>query len=193
MKVFWLDTETTGLNSWKCDIIQLAGLIEIDGVVVEKLNYRIKPIDFNAIQPKALECNGITLEQLRTFPTATEVYQQFIKVISKYVDKYDKNDKFIIAGQNTNFDIGFVRDFFKKQGDNFFGSYFSYQSLDLLALTIALRYKGILKTENLKLETMAKHFGIEYDAHDALADIETTRTILNKILAEYIVEGTNNG
>jgi len=37
-KVFWFDCETTGIDPRRCAIIQLAGLIEINGKIDEKVN-----------------------------------------------------------------------------------------------------------------------------------------------------------
>ena len=45
MKLLWLDTETTGLNKEKCDIIQLAGIVIINGEEKEVFKAFYKPWD----------------------------------------------------------------------------------------------------------------------------------------------------
>jgi DNA polymerase III epsilon subunit-like protein len=104
--------------------------------------------------------------------------------LDTYVDKYNKNDKFIPVGYNVNFDIGFLREFFLKNGNKYYGSYFDYHFLDGMALTFFMRYIGKLNLENYRLETSCKHYGIEINAHDALSDIEGTRDLILQIAKE---------
>ena len=67
-KVIYFDTETTGLDPVKNDIIQLACIIEIDNQVVDEFEFKIKPFDFQNISQEALDVHGYTLEMLREFP-----------------------------------------------------------------------------------------------------------------------------
>ena len=102
--------------------------------------------------------------------------------MSKYVDQYDKNDKFTIVGYNCTFDIGFLREFFRLNNDKYYGSWFSsYNMIDVHKLFTALRGSGLYPElealENMKLETVANHYGIEIQAHDALSDIYATEKL----------------
>ena len=49
MKILWLDTETTGLNTDKCDLIQLAGIVIIDGEEKERFNFYCQPVNWENI------------------------------------------------------------------------------------------------------------------------------------------------
>jgi DNA polymerase-3 subunit epsilon len=190
MKVFWLDTETTGLSFFKHDIHQLAGLIVIDGKIVEEFNYNIKPFSFENIEPDALKVSGVTVEQLKTYQDPKNVHLVLIKMMEKYCNKFDKDDKFSLAGQNVPFDANMLKGFFQKCGDKFYGSWFNYDYIDLRALTAILKFAGLLPVENLKLETIAKHLGIEYNAHDALSDIKCTRSCLNTLVSTFFAKPT---
>ena len=55
MKKLYFDCETTGLDPIKNDIIQIAGVIEIDGHNMVDFNFKSKPFNWDAIETKALE------------------------------------------------------------------------------------------------------------------------------------------
>lgn len=46
-KVLWIDTETLSFNPERADIIQIAGMIEIDGKCVERFNWLIRPEEYD--------------------------------------------------------------------------------------------------------------------------------------------------
>ena len=184
-KVFYFDTETTGLDNRKHDIIQLAYLIEIDNEIVDEGNYFIKPRDFGVIDEEALKVNNLTIAQLKEFPSSATVYRQLHNKLNRYVDKYNKKDKFSPAGYNVGFDTGMLKSFFIKNGDNYYGSFFNYHIIDPINFLYLLEYKGILKLENYKLGTVCKYFDIKIKAHDALSDIKATRELIKKLM-EYV-------
>lgn len=184
-KILYLDEETTGTDPIKNDVIQLAAIVEINGKIMERFNMRCQPWDYGTIEQQALEVNGLTVEKLRTFPEPIELYQAFTRMIGKYIDKYDRMDKFTPAGQNVPFDTGFLKCFFEKCGDKYYGSWMNWRHIDLLPVVRFMRYAGKINLENDKLETIAGHFGITFDAHDAMADIETTRQLIHMIKDKY--------
>jgi len=183
-KAFWFDTETTGLSGQKNDLIQLAYLIEINGEIEEEGSVYCQPFDYNTINAKALEVNKLTVAKLKEFPTPQETYKKLQAVLDKYVDRYNREDKFSPAGYNVAFDVNFLKNFFLKNNDKYYGAFFDYHMINVDSLLYLFDYKGIIKLENYKLVTVAKHFGIEFNAHDALADIKTTRQVFYKLL-EY--------
>lgn len=181
MKTCWIDCETTGTNSYTNGIIQIGLIIDIDGVEKLTHNFYVKPADNLIIDDKALEVSGITREQIKTFETEKEVYEKIKKIFDEYVDPYDKSDKFLFAGYNCRFDLEFMYNFWKRQNDNYFFSYFS-GTLDVKEMVSFLSWIGkINKPLNYKLSTIAEQFGIKLDAHDALDDIKVTREIAYKL------------
>ena len=181
-KLLWIDVETSGLSCVKNDILTIAGIIEIDGNIAEEFYFKCQPHDWNTINEEALKINGITIEELKSFEHPAVTHQKLINIFKKYVNKFDKKDKFIPAGHNVNFDVDFLFKFFEKCNDKYCGSWIDYHKLDSIPLLQILALKGAIKLDNFKLETVAKHFGIEFAAHDALADIHTTRTIIKTLL-----------
>jgi DNA polymerase III subunit epsilon len=187
MKILYFDTETTGISPEKNDIVQLSGMVEIDGKVVEEFNLRCQPFSFENVQREALEVTGLTLTDLMSYPKPDVLYDEFIDILMRYVDKYDKNDKFYPAGYNVRFDLEFMNQFFKKNGDNYWGSFCNWKAIDGLPMMHFLELCNHVSLPNYKLSTVCEFFGIEIDAHDALSDIRATKQLLDK-LKTYIVE-----
>ena len=185
-KIIFIDTETGGVNPEKAALIQLSGIIRIDKKDVEKFNFFIKPFENSEVNEKALEVQGRTLEELKTdkYVEEKEVYKQFIKLLDKYIDKYDRTDKFIVAGYNVRFDVDILKAFFQRHGNNFLFSYLDSSMLDPLYSIRLLQIAEVLPVlENNKLETWCKHFGIELKAHDSLEDIEATKKLIGKLIS----------
>lgn len=185
-KIIFIDTETGGVNPEKAALIQLSGIIRIDKKDVEKFNFYIKPFENSEVNEKALEIQGRTLEELKTdkYVEEKEVYKQFINLLDKYIDKYDRTDKFIVAGYNVRFDVDMLKAFFQRHGNNFLFSYLDSSMLDPLYSIRLLQTAEILPVlENNKLETWCKHFEIELKAHDSLEDVEATKKLIGKLIS----------
>jgi hypothetical protein len=184
-KIIFIDTETGGVNAEKSALIQLSGIIEVNGVEKEKFNFYIKPFKNSEINEKALEVQGRTLEELRTDKYIDEsiIYKKFLEILDKYIDKYDKNDKFIVAGYNVKFDIDILKALFERNNNKFLFSYFNSSMLDPLYSVRLLQVAGMLPVlENNKLETWCKYFNIELKAHDSLQDITATKKLIEKLI-----------
>lgn len=177
--MLYLDLETTGLDPKVNGIWQLGGIITIDGVEKDSFDFKFAPREDEVIDKIAREMGGFSSdEELRALPkTSNEAYRAFIAILEKHISKYDKTQKFTFCGYNVSFDDGFLREWFKKNHEKYYGSYISPYKIDVYSFTGMLRSMGKLKVENLKLETVAKHLGIEIIAHDALSDIRATYEI----------------
>ena len=116
-KVFWFDTETTGLDEKENSMIQLAGLVEINGVVKKEVNILFRPFKNKTINPKALEVNGRTIEEIMNFPPPQIGIAQLKSILKKYVNPFVPEDKLVPAGCNVNFDIEFLRETWSLAGD----------------------------------------------------------------------------
>ena len=184
MKILFIDTETTGLSFQKSGLTQLSGIVRIDKKDVETFNFFIKPFKGAGINRKALEIQGRKVEDFEEEKYVSEenAYFHFKKILEKYVNKYDKNDKFVVAGYNVKFDVNMLNSFFKRNGSNYLFSYINYATIDPLPCIGFLQLCGILpELENNKLETWCKYFGIEFSAHDSMEDILATEKLIFKI------------
>lgn len=185
MKIFYFDLETTGTNPGKNGIHQISGMIEIDGKVMEEFDFHVKPNPRAIFEDTALAVAGVTKEQIMSYPEMGVVYNQLVTMLSKYVDKYDKNDKFFLCGyNNAAFDNQFLRGFFLQNGDMYFGSWFWSNSIDVMVLSTVYLSTKRAAMENFKLSTVAATIGIdvkEDELHNAMYDIYLTRGIYLKI------------
>jgi DNA polymerase III subunit epsilon len=180
-KILYFDVETTGLKPDIHDIIELAFIIEIDGEVKEKQLINMQPYDWAAIDPEALQVSGHSEEKLKTYMPPKKAYQQFVGVLGKYCDKYNREDKFYPAGFNCGFDLEFLNGFFYKNGDKYFGSWQNWRMLDPRPILLFLNFMGKIALPKYSLEEACKYFDIKIDAHSAESDIEATRALLYKL------------
>lgn len=180
IKIFY-DTETTGTNHFKHSIHQLSGLVEVDGEVVETFDIRMAPHEKAIIDPVALSVCGKTEEELRSYPDYRIGKANFCKMLSKYIDKYDKKSKAYLVGfNNLKFDNEFLRMLFDLCGDQFFASWFYADSHDTMCLASVYLQDRRADMPSFKLKRVALTLGIEVDEnglHDALFDAKLTREI----------------
>jgi len=182
MKLLFLDTETTGLDPLKNGVIQIAGIIEIDGVVIQEFDYKVKPFQKDVVDLKALKVNGRTIDEIAGFSLPVDVYRDIMEIFTRHIDKYDKTDKFSLVGQNVHFDYDFLNEFFKKCGSPFLYAYIDYHMIDVITATALFTIAGKMHLQNMKLKTVCDHFGIPLEAHDALEDVRATRLVFHRYL-----------
>ncbi len=180
-KLLFLDTETTGLDPFIHEPWQIGFIIEIDGKIKEERLLIGQPIHWDTISPKALEKSNTTVEYLQTLQHPKLFFRELIKIWGKYVNRYDRDDKFTIIGQNIGFDVNMLVSWFIEFGDKYFFSWInSGTMLDTLDMTRWLRHMGIMDNmNNCKLESICERLGIVLTgAHEsALTDIRATRYV----------------
>lgn len=181
MKLFFFDLETTGLNPGKNGIHQISGLIDIDGVTKEEFNFKVRPNPKAVIDEEALKIGNVTAEQIFAYPEMRVVYNDINEMLAVHCDKFNKKDKFFLAGyNNASFDNQFLRGFFLQNNDKYFGSWFWSNSIDVMVLASQFLINRRAELEDFKLKTVAKYLGIEIDEarlHDAKYDIYLTKEI----------------
>ena len=180
VKICWIDVETTGTYHWKHSVIQIAGIIEINGGIVREFNFDIRPHPLALIEDSALKVTGKTKKEIMQYPDQVFIKNNLNVVLKEYVDPFDKMDKYFFAGYNSHFDNNFMRAFYKQTGDNFFGSMFWSGSIDVMVLALDYLKEKRPTMANFQLMEVAKTLGIDINkgkAHDALYDIRITRQI----------------
>lgn len=189
MKYLYVDTETTGLDRDKCAVWQVAGIVSADGQT-EEFNFSMCPpsdAQILEVSHKFTDYQPPTWELLRTYPPHDTVYAQFSTLLSKYVDKYDKMDKFHMVGYNTQFDYDFLRKWFIQNGDDFFGSYFWFPPIDVMYLASIVLAGERHLLPNFRLSTLYNYLfpeekeGLKF--HDAFDDIKATKRILSVLFS----------
>ncbi len=187
MKLAYIDVETTGIPHPESGLIQLAGIIEVDDEVVDRFDFKIQPFPTDIISDEALEVNGVSREDLKNFDSPVQAFKKFIEVLENHVDRYDKEDKFHFVGYNASFDANHLRAWFKKNDDNYFGSWFWNPPLDAMTFAAVGLMRRRRELPDFKLTTVAQSLGIEVeeaDAHDAVYDVNITRQIFRMLIAK---------
>lgn len=191
IKYLVYDLETTGLNLEKSKICQIAALFitttEKEEISQPKAMYckpNLTDWEWNSTYVKqALEVNHTTKEMLSDKVDEGIAIDRFLKLIMDFKPDY-------IIGQNQiKFDNMLLINRLKQL--NVFNSYSSILDIPNLD-TKVISYKLLSNIKNNKLETLAKHFGIEQiNAHDAINDVEVTYAVFKK-LQELMTENLSN-
>ena len=170
--------------------------VDIDKVVVDTLNLDVRPFK-DTYEVDALKTNGLKWNDVLKFEDHRVAYKKIVNLLDKYMpfeerQMYDKREKFHLCAYNgKTFDIPYLNEFFKRNGDKRMWRYFDkvidpFEFLDAqrdLAKTAG--YKFPLKS--LKLTSLCELFGIELEgeAHTAQADTIALRDLLYKLGSIY--------
>ena len=182
-KLCFVDLETTGVDREKNDIFQLATIItDPSGEnILDEMTLSFKPIQTKNFQDGALEKTGVTLEYLNSLELDSfDARNLFIDLIKEHVDPYNKKDKMHIVAYNAAFDSDFLREWWRKAEDPYFGSLFWNPPICVMQASawFVQRVRGALP--NFKLGTVCESAGINWDeskAHDAQYDIQKTHEL----------------
>jgi DNA polymerase III alpha subunit (gram-positive type) len=185
-KHFFLDVETTGTNPELHNIFQISGILTDQNFnILEECNYMFKPHSLDYIEQGALDKTGITLDDLKNIEMSSEqAYSQFSQLLSRHCNKFDKKDKIHFIAYNAAFDVSFIRAWFSKNGDNYFGSWFWNPPICVMqaAAWMTQRVRGALP--NFKLGTLCQCAELGWDethAHNAKYDVLKTLELFRYI------------
>lgn len=150
-----IDVETTGLNPYSDEIIELAALKVINHRVEDTFQCLIKPE--LPISSYITRINGITNEMVKDSPCISEMLPLYLEFLGDS----------ILFGHNIRFDINFISESCRRCGLPFPANDY----VDMLPLS----RKAVRELPNHKLATLIRAFGIEVSCfHRALADCEST-------------------
>lgn len=184
LKLCFIDVETTGLDTKYNGVWQIAMKV-YSGLHEGVFEFRCMPARSVEIEQKALDVSGMKKEDLTKFEPEPDMFNDFRKTLERFVDKYDRFDKFHFIGYNARFDMDFLWALFKRNHDKFFGSYFWFPPIDVMNMA-AYDFMSIRsKFKDFKLCTVAEFLKIEIEEsrlHDATYDIELTEKIYNLLV-----------
>lgn len=178
-----VDTETTGLSSESCSLIEVSGLRVRGGEVQETFSTLIRPpwreVEKNGewtegyVDDFIQGLTGITDEMLEDAPLPEEALP--------LVEDFLGND--LILGHNVGFDMAFLYDSFQK----YLGRPCRNDSLDHLRIARKL----LPELSHHRLGDVAAALGVPYEgAHRALADCWITYGCYEKLRAIALSHGT---
>lgn len=167
MKVIFFDTETTGLNSATCQIIELAMLTVVDGEIVEEYDKFISTNE--RLPPKISQITGITDEML------DELGVSEAKIAEDLKNRLTPGT--LMVAHNCQFDLSFVyyllRRYYPDEADEI------VMNLDWLdTLTVVkdrMEYPHTLKK-------VVEHYGLDdVNFHRAIDDTRALYEVYKKL------------
>jgi len=188
-KLIYVDVETTGLDPTRNGIVQIAWIIEIDGEVATESSFIVHPPDWAEIEQEALAVHGIAESDFRQGVSYREIHDNLEADMALYVDRYERSDKFRLAGYNARFDFDFLKRLWEDCGDKYLGAWIQFGNfVDPFGAVPIWQLAGIIPPlPNLKLATVAGAFGVHDvgGAHDALEDLHMTREVVNAMKSGF--------
>jgi DNA polymerase III alpha subunit (gram-positive type) len=178
-KYILIDAETGGLDCNKHSLLTLfALLLDSKANIIDKIDLKIKPKDHvYCVCAEALNVNNINLLEHDKIAMAYKMAQQKFHDFLSNHKVPNTSKKIMPIGQNVNFDIGFMKMFYKN-----WNKVISHRTVDLISVTEFLKLTGTINMssdEENSLENVAKHFNMCYsDAHEAEFDVMLTYKLL---------------
>ncbi|MDP9249305.1 MAG: 3'-5' exonuclease [bacterium] len=169
-KFAFIDTETTGLNSAKHEIIEIGCVLTTPELeIIEEFEIKIKPEHIEDADPVSLKVNHYDAEKWQdalTLPEAIKIFAEKVKGA-------------IMVGHNVAFDAGFLDSAFHKTG---LENTLHYHRLDTVSVAWAKLHREP-DLEHFSLRELGFRFGIEnMDAHRALPDARATYELYKKLM-----------
>lgn len=181
--ILLIDTEFTGFDLDKHELLQLAGVLLDKKTLKEKKHFnsfiRPSPSRWKHRERAAMEVNRITHNQIKDSPTLKEVIKKF--------DRTFGHDVIMAAYVGYN-DKRFLMESYKRAGLKW---QFDYHYFDIWAFFFGyLASKNLLTSKKdfagFGMESLMKHFKLEIPTtlHDALTDCRCEAEVLRKIMKD---------
>ncbi len=161
------DTETTGLNTFHDDIVEVAGVIWKKGTAPQKFEELIR-VNPNKMTQGAWDVHKIPKEEIEKARVVEEVLKDFLSFAGNRA----------LVAHNVKFDYDILNSNLVRNGMK------PYQS-DYTACTLAYAKEQMLPG---RLHELATYYKVAFNAsalHRAMADVELLNKVLDKIMAEH--------
>jgi DNA polymerase III alpha subunit (gram-positive type) len=183
-KRFWVDVETTGLNSKKNFAFQISYIVEENGADLLKRKLELRPDNYEefVFDVNAEKVHGISKDKIVSFQSESRAYGILIEDLSLFA-----GDRMTVVGYNVDFDIKFLKTMFyrnnpQNSNQSVFYKYFDFVPFDILQFAQGCRAAGLIDSNSLTLENICKSLNIDISgAHDSMVDITATKCIFEKL------------
>lgn len=181
-ELYVVDTETTGLDPYKHDVIELS-LIRLS--TQEQKTWFMKPICTDNADPGALRVNGHKIEDLRgdtkygrdTYMNASKV---IVEIENWITEDSVPNERRVLVGQNCPYDKSMLEHLWKKcdSRDSF---PFGRRYLDTQVIEFFQDWCRGSMAEGYSLANLVKKYGVKNEkAHSAAADTKVTKEVFER-------------
>lgn len=169
-KFAFIDTETTGLNTEKHELVQIGCVLTTpELVVLEEFELKIKPEHLEDADPVSLKISPYDPEEWKDAYSLSEA----VNILAEKVKDA------IMVGHNVYFDAAFLDYAFSKAG---IANTLHYHRLDTISVAWAKLHREP-DLEHFSLRELCLRFGIENEkAHTALSDARATYELYKKLM-----------
>ena len=179
---FIIDTETTGLDPERCEIIQFAGVKVCDGLILDdRINVKIKPQHIETASSTALRINGYTEKGWADADSPEEAALTITDWLTGDEGGigYPPDFKRILVGHNIRFDYRFLRPFLEE-----YERAIPFSKICTKDLSMALLSSYGL--ERFRLSDCCSFMGVvNAKPHDAMSDALACADLLLQLLSRF--------
>ena len=160
-KFLFIDQATTGKNPDRCAIYRIGGIYAEDGVEKKRFEFRMRPFLNARISEESLWICGESRSSLLIYRDERDVFKEFVGLLDTLVNVRSPQDKLYIAGYSpASYEVPFLTEWFRRNGNEHFRHYFHYQSIDVMCLAAVLLMNRRHLMPDFTLESAARHLGI---------------------------------
>lgn len=184
MNLIVIDTETGGLNPETDSILSLAVVIWRDRELVDETQIFVCEPEMR-MDAESTRIHGIEPDWLRR--NGSLPHQAVSKLegfIATRLPDSPEGTKFILAGHNVGFDVGFLKRLYRLAGRDF-ARHFSHRTFDTASTGLFLILAGLLPPGAASSDELFGYFKIPFgkkERHSALGDARATARLINSML-----------
>lgn len=188
-KILFIDILTTGMNPEKCSIYRIGGIYTEDAVEKERFEFRMRPFRNARINEQSLWISGESRSSLLVYKDESDAFKDFLAMLGRLVDIKNPHDKIYIAGFNSAaFDVPFLREWFRRNGNERFRDYFHVQTMDVMCLSAFALMPTRQGMPDFHLETAARFLQVKAtagDTYDCITNAKTSLDIFRKLQKRF--------
>lgn len=176
----FVDTETGGIIPGKHSLLSIGVVIwDLEDGIIDKREFYVKSKRYIVTK----EAQRINKFDRKSHNEVAEEPKIVIEKLLSFLYNYFPDDTFIpLAGHNVQFDINFLKDFFKKNNRSY-NQYFSHRSIDTYSVYKTLVLSQILSDNINSSHDAFSYFNIKVDnRHNALSDCIATVELYEKMI-----------
>lgn len=180
-RLAFIDTETGGTDPHKHSLLSIGVVVwdKTDGIIAQK-EFFVKSTKYYVTKEaqKINKFNEVSHNEVAQKPK--EVINGLITFLKAY---FPENTGFPVAGHNIQFDINFLKEFFKENGRSF-NNYFAHRSIDTYSIFKVMSMAGLIDKNINSSADAFSYFGIKVQQrHSALYDCIATVELFEKLLS----------
>ncbi len=182
MNLFFIDTETGGLDPQKHSILSVGIAIATETEIIDKIEIKIKEPKIKAVKA-ALKINRIDIDELvKVADDPVTAVEKILALIKRHPNLYRDKQRIVVFGHNVYFDVSFLRRLFGFT-DYRYEDYFCHRTVDTSSILRFLSLRKMFDKDISGLDSALNHFNMnENPRHEALQDAVLTARLFQKLL-----------